>query len=69
MTDISAGQRNRCFTEIGPHRQNLLYGIFQPQNTTIIICMYVRTYVRTYARMYVCSCICVHMNAFYVCSI
>ena len=27
VADITAGQRNGCFTEIGPHRQNQLYGM------------------------------------------
>ena len=25
IADITTGQRNRCFAEIGPHRQNPLY--------------------------------------------
>ena len=27
ITDITAGQKNRCFAEIGPYRRNLLHGI------------------------------------------
>ena len=27
ITDITAGQRNWCFAEIGPHRINPLYGM------------------------------------------
>ena len=41
IADITAGQRNRCFIDIGSHRQNLLYGIgllyLYSQQTDIII--------------------------------
>ena len=28
IADITAGQRNRCFAEIGPRKQNPLYGMY-----------------------------------------
>ena len=50
MADITVGQRNWCFTEIGPHRQNPLYGSMYKQNT---LCTYVASSVYTDNCVYV----------------